>query len=590
MANVSPAGSSRPHECPPIPDSVRKQLVIDHQREVLRRYVLLAVEKAISNETNIRKMRTDHTSSDSDVEIAKRWLRGIYKAQGEKSQIGREQCEERRMFEALEILDGDTTLLEHAKTVLKIVPELPKLFTMLNRARDLSVQHVKYGEYETARALSWYAHGPSRPSPEVMSRHYDLVAHNCGLNVQSRPITCCEDSRILRKPTEVGSEVSCMDDILALTLVEITDRTIHCLAHTPLYSERKSVICSLDAFVAEIARCAFSLVPELVEKVKESFEKYLNRDQLHFNLERNDKLIKQLWGDEKRMSRWYQEHIQKTRYSLTNFLFCIMHSDYGQFEINGLRYTYGRCKHAKEQAQAIPYYRRNALRIDKQLKKKDPYFRESVYVNDGVLVKREPMRQRACRLLLIIVYLMVGISLTVVVIVHSALNDAANYIEIVSIVLVGMIGAAVTLWECLSSQSRPIRYAFQGVKEVHTIEDLVSVSYKERLRRRKSKFEYAEMEQFRKWLAGVGFGNNLPGIDMFYSGKDKYPLYDPKGIRVDDLSQVTLCDGFYLVRRPDEKARRLLRHGDNLHVDNFVDGHAIIVSLTNRCKMRVGGD
>lgn len=586
MANAQPSGSSSLHERQTIAESVSKQRVIEHQKDGLTRYVLLALEKAVVNETGSRRIEPDDANNETDEEVAKLWLESIYRTERMKSRIGREESEERRIIEALGRLDRDTTLRKRAKTVIKVVPELPSLYSMLNKASDLFVEHVKYGDYETARALAWYAYGPTMPSPEILSRAYDLVAYDSGLILQSKPMKGCPDLRILRKPTELRS----MDDILALSLVELTDRTIHCLKNTQLYSDRKTLICSLGEFVAEIARCAFSLVPELRERVIESFVNYLDRDKLLLKMERNETLIKLLWGDEKRMSKWYENHILKTRSGLTNFLFGMMHSDYGQFEINGLRYLFGRWKYADEHEQAIPYYRRNALKIEKWLMKKDPYFRESVYMKDGVLVRREPPLQRACRLLLIILYVMIGIALTLVVTVNSTLRDAAGYIEVVSLVLVGMIGVGVTLWECLSSQSRPIRYAFHGFKEAHTIEDLMSVSYVDRIRRRKSKFEGPEIERFRKWLAGIGFGNNLPGIDVFFTGKDKYPLYDPKGIRVDDLSEVTLCDGYYLVRRPDEKARELLRHGDNLHVDNFVDGHAIIVSMNNRCEMRVGGD
>ncbi|CAN8076979.1 unnamed protein product [Agarophyton chilense] len=570
----------------------RREYVVAHQQEALKSYVRLALEKAVHWHLAQVKLNTPLDRNDED--LVQEWLKPIYRERKRKPRLTRKESEELLITKALEALrprrtkPPAPTLSLYARLMLIIIPELPKLCRMLLKASKFRIKQVKYGEFETARAMVWYAYGAKMPSPDILSRTYDLVEFESGRMQQSRPRKQLSDPRILRN----GKRVNSMDEILAMSLVELTDRTMYCLADTAkpcmLYSDKNTAVCPLYEFVAEISRCAVHLNPALLELVKQCMDKKMYRNRLLFRLERNWDVVSLLWGEAPRLKEWYERVILVQRQGLINSLFGMMHSDYGQFEILGLRYTFGRGKFADQHMDAMPPYRIAAMELDREYLKKDSNFKKSVYMRNGVLVKKEPRNQVVVRAFILVVYAIVMVVLTVVLCVKGVNDGIVGYLEVVSLVTLGTIGTLVSIWQCLSSQSRPIRRAFQGCKEVHGIEDLLSVSYMRVFANKKKKEE--QLEVFRKWLAGNGYGENLPGIEVFFSGKDRYPLYDPKGIRVDHLSHVTLCDGYYLVRRPDEKARLLMRHGDNLRVEDICDAHAVMVSVSRRCTMRVGGD
>ncbi|KAI0561284.1 peptidase U32 [Gracilaria domingensis] len=289
-----PPGTSRRNTS----EDDRRRNAISHQREVLKTYVRLALQKAV--DCRKPKVRLKSPTEKNDEQLVQEWLRQIHRGKEKNNSPLRREGEESMIIRALDSLDphpgkySEKMLIVHARRLSTIVPELPDLCRMLEKASTLSIKQVKYGEMETARAMAWHSYGRKMPSADILSRAYDLVEFESGRKVQSRPKKHMKkDKRILRKRKEADS----MDEILAMSLVEQTDRVMYSVKGTGLYSDQSTAVCKLDEFVGEVTRCAIWLNPCLLRIVQKCIAANMDKDEMVFGLERNKRLINIIWGD-----------------------------------------------------------------------------------------------------------------------------------------------------------------------------------------------------------------------------------------------------------------------------------------------------
>lgn len=577
-----------------------------HMLRVLRIYVRIGLEKEHSNGFQVERIIK---AQDSIPSFSYMRLCEILEPTS-KEVLYRLEDEITQLNTAIEFIKKSNTMFHKcsaADIVITLIPEVQHFSQGLGLFENKSVKsplYAKYGEFEFARGLIWYILVSSHTIDDTLfadavSRIFDTVSYQSGLKIMSKSRKFKRKRNLVKNLEIVEMQrQKALDNILAESIVDLIDFSIHQMWDIKLYTEHKTVVCSVSDFIAQISRCAMD-VSKLEYRIREGLKILDRRDGQRFTMRHDRGVLEQLWGDRKYCQEWYRSCIMQHRHGLTHFLLSMIFADFGQFEILGQYYTFAIENDSDLDINHYFAMQRSQLRLPRNLGSgpeekmnlsAEKEFQSSVFLSGSRLYKKEPMHQSILRLLFFILLMLIGL-ITVIVILRSRDNASIfSVMQVLSVVCVSYFGAVVSLWKCLSSQTRPIRNAFHKRYEIRRIDHLFNVSYIERIKTKlfhDKKTSEGNIEELRKWIAGKGFKNL--GFDFFYANDEKTSMYDAEGILLENLSKVALTDGFSCAREIGYKARIMHRKGEKLYVADYNAGHAIIVSKDTKCKTRVGG-